>query len=403
MVPVSYAMERGRSEARPGIPHAVLEQVRSHKADMVDYVRRLCLLETPTDVPESQDAAHVLLSESLDDLGYRIRMIPGRGCGRHLLACPASRTRRNPTQLLVGHTDTVWPVGTLAAMPVRMENGCLFGPGTFDMKSGVVLILFALKVMAELGLEPPATPVVFINSDEETGSPDSKRHVRRLARCAQRAFILEPSLGMEGKLKTARKGVGHFDVTIRGKAAHAGLDPGRGVSAILELSHVVQELHRLSDEATGTTVNVGVIDGGIRPNVVAPVARAGVDVRIVNVEEGERIERRILGLEPSVPGVRLQVSGGIKIPPLERTPRNRRLWKVARAVGADLGLSLEEAMAGGGSDGNTTSLYTATLDGLGAVGDGAHAEHEHLEIDATVDRCALLVMLLMAPLDDGHV
>jgi glutamate carboxypeptidase len=286
-------------------------------------------------------------------------------------------------------------------MPVKVENGCLFGPGTFDMKSGVVLILFALKVLGELGLEPPATPVVFINSDEETGSPDSKRHVQRLARCARRAFILEPSLGADGKLKTARKGVGHFDVTIRGKAAHAGLDPRAGVSAILELSHVIQELHGLNEEDAGTTVNVGVIDGGIRPNVVAPVARAGVDVRIASVEDGERIERRILGLQPSVPGVTLRVSGGIKIPPLERTARNRRLWETARAAGAELGLTLDEAAAGGGSDGNTTSLYTATLDGLGAVGDGAHAEHEHMDIDATVDRCALLAMLLLAPLWDG--
>lgn len=398
---MSYAVERGGPQARPGLPHAVLEQVRSYRADIVDHVRRLCLLETPTDVPESQEPALAILSEALEGLGYRVRMIRGRGCGRHLLAAPADRPRGHPIQLLIGHTDTVWPVGTLVDMPVKLEDGLLFGPGAFDMKSGVVMILFALKVMAELGLEPPAMPVVFVNSDEETGSPDSKRHVRRLARCARRALILEPSLGAEGKLKTARKGVGHFDVAIRGKAAHAGLDPTAGVSAILELSHVIQTLHRLNDEATGTTVNVGVIDGGIRPNVVAPTARAGVDVRVVTVEDGERLESTILGLRPSVPGVSVEVKGGIKIPPLERTPRNRRLWEAAREAGAELGLSLDESMAGGGSDGNTTSRYTATLDGLGAVGDGAHAEHEHVDIDATVDRCALLALLLMAPLDDG--
>lgn len=397
---MSYALEHGLSQARPGLPRAVLEQARSHKADILDQLRRLCLLETPTDVPESQEAAHAVVSGILHDLGYRVRMIRGRGCGRHLLAAPADRPTGHPIQLLVGHTDTVWPVGTLVDMPVKVQDGSLFGPGAFDMKSGVVLILFALKVLAELGLEAPATPVIFINSDEETGSPDSKRHVRRLARCARRAFILEPSLGVEGKLKTARKGVGHFDVTIRGKAAHAGLDPASGVSAILELSHVIQRLHALNDEATGITVNVGVIDGGIRPNVVAPVARAGVDVRIVTVEDGERIERSIHGLQPSVPGVSLEVRGGIKIPPLERTPRNRRLWEAARMAGEEIGLALDEAMAGGGSDGNTTSLYTATLDGLGAVGDGAHAEHEHVDIDATVDRCALLAMLLLAPLTD---
>ena len=388
--------------ARAGVvdPEAVLEAVRAYRDELVDYLKRFALLETPTDHPGSQDAAHALLAEGLEPLGYRLRLIEGRGCGRHLLAYPAERAKGRPTQLLVGHTDTVWPVGTLAEMPVKLEDGRLCGPGTFDMKAGVTLIVFALKVLAELGLHPPATPVVFINSDEETGSPDSKRHVQRLARCARRAFILEPSLGVDGHLKTGRKGVGHFDITIKGKAAHAGLDPTSGASAILELSHVIQTLHRLNDEASGTTVNVGVIDGGIRPNVIAPIARAGVDVRITDSEAGERLERVIHGLEASVPGVSLTVSGGIKIPPLERTPRNRRLWETAREAGARLGMTLEEVTAGGGSDGNTTSLHTATLDGLGAVGDGAHAEHEHVEVDATVDRCALLVLMLMSQLDE---
>jgi glutamate carboxypeptidase len=287
-------------------------------------------------------------------------------------------------------------------MPVKIEEGRLHGPGTLDMKGGVTQMLFALRALRDLELEPSVTPVVFVNSDEEVGSPDSKPYVRMLARRVSRAFVLEPSLGIDGKIKTARKGVGRFEISIRGRASHAGLNPEAGASAILELSHVIQQLHALNDPERGTTINVGVIDGGIRPNVVAASARASVDARVATVQDGRRLEEAVYGIQPTTPGVELEITGGIRVAPLERTPRNRLLWESAKSLGAELGFELEEAMAGGGSDGNTTSQYTATLDGLGCVGDGAHADHEHIVIDPSVDRCALLARLLLAPIESAR-
>ena len=282
-------------------------------------------------------------------------------------------------------------------MPVEVGNGVIRGPGVYDMKGGLVQMVFALRALRELDLEPAVTPVVFINSDEEVGSKESARHIRRLARVAERVFVLEPSLGPSGKLKTARKGVGRFSVLVEGVAAHAGLNPEEGASAILELSYLIQALFALNDPARGTTVNVGTIDGGFSPNVIAPQSRAVVDVRVPTREEACRVKEQILGLKPLTPGVRLRVEGGMGRPPMERTPRNQRLWERARELGEALGLGLEEGMAGGASDGNTTSLFTATLDGLGAVGDGAHALHEFVYADRMVERCALLVLLLMEP------
>jgi glutamate carboxypeptidase len=265
------------------------------------------------------------------------------------------------------------------------------------MKAGLVEMLFALQALRELGLEAPVTPVCFINSDEEIGSRESTRYLRRLARLADRCMVLEPSLGLEGRIKTARKGVGRFVVKVKGRAAHAGLDPTAGASAILELSHVIQKLFRLNDHQRGTSVNVGVIDGGVRPNVVAPESSAIVDVRVEDRAEAERIEKTIHSLQAETPGVTLSIEGAIGRPPMERTPANRRFWQVATALADQLSLTLQEGTAGGGSDGNTTSLYSATLDGLGAVGDGAHADHEFVYLDQLPVRCCLLTLLLLAP------
>jgi glutamate carboxypeptidase len=291
----------------------------------------------------------------------------------------------------------VWPLGTLEEMPVEVGNGVVRGPGVYDMKGGLAQMVYALRALRTLGLKPPVTPVVFINSDEEVGSRDSRRHIRRLARVANRVFVLEPSLGSEGKLKIARKGVGRFSFFIEGKAAHAGLAPEGGASAVLELSHLIQTLHALNDPSRGTTVNVGVVEGGLSPNVVAPKSRAQVDVRVRTPEEAWRVTEAILGLEPATAGVALRVEGGIGRPPMERTPRNRALWETAGRLGEKIGAKLEEGTAGGASDGNTTSLYAATLDGLGAVGGGAHARHEFVYVDKMVERAALLALLLMEP------
>jgi glutamate carboxypeptidase len=378
---------------------AVLSHVRGMRDRMVDFVTRLATVESPSDDPTAQAPVHELIREALSAMEYEVKRIGGGVSGGHLYARPAQRGRGRPAQLLVGHCDTVWPRGTLAGMPVKLEDGRLHGPGVFDMKGGLTQIVFALETISDLELTPPATPVVFVNSDEEIGSPDSHRFVRLLARHVCRAYVAEPSYGPQGKLKTARKGVGRFEVEILGRASHAGLAPEAGASAILELGHVIRALHALTDAERGITVNVGVVEGGTRPNVVAARARALVDVRVVTAADGRWVEGAILGLAPHTPGVSLRVSGGVQTAPLERTPRNRRLWEQAQAAGRAIGIELGETLVGGGSDGNTTSQLTATLDGLGPVGDGAHAVHEHLVVDAWVDRCALLTLLIMAPVD----
>jgi glutamate carboxypeptidase len=377
-----------------------LEHVRSYHDEFVDFLAGLCQVESPTDHPDAQSGVHSILAPSLEELGFHVRIVPGRVSGNHLLAVPKRRGKRRAAQLLIGHSDTVWPMQTLERMPVHVNDGRLHGPGTLDMKGGLTLIVFALRVLRDLGLEPAVAPVVFVNSDEEVGSPDSKRHVRRLARSVRRALVLEPSLGPEGSIKTARKGLGKFEIVVKGRAAHAGLDPGAGASAIVELAHVIQALNGLNDPERGTTVNVGVIDGGTRRNVIAAEARASVDVRVATMDDGRRLEEAVNALEPVTPGVTLHIEGGVRVAPLERTPRNRALWETARWLGGEIGLELEEAMAGGGSDGNTTSLYTATLDGLGCVGDGAHADHEHIVIEPSLDRCALLARLMLSPAGD---
>jgi glutamate carboxypeptidase len=379
--------------------------VRAHLAGqrdrMVALLRRLTEAESPSVVPDAQAGLRELLVEAFDELGYVSRRVSGQSSGGMLYARPARRSRGRPSQLLLGHYDTVWPLGTLADMPFEVDGDVVRGPGVYDMKGGIVQGLLALDTIRHFGVEPAVTPVAFFNSDEEIGSRDSRRHIESLARRVDRVFVLEPSLGPGGKLKTTRKGIGRFTVRVKGEAAHAGLDPGKGASAILELSHVIQSLFALNDLDRGITVNVGNIDGGLRPNVVAPESTAIADVRVATLADAEAVETSILGLRPVVPGTELRIEGGFGRPALEPTPANRALWDQAQRLGADLGLKLEEAQAGGGSDGNTTSRYTATLDGLGAVGDGAHARHEHLRIGATLERAALLAMLLMQPPLDG--
>lgn len=364
---------------------------------MVDLLSRLARLESPTLEPHSQGPVFELLEEALASTGYRVRRLRGKSSGGQLFAVPSLRQRGRGAQLLLGHVDTVWERGTLERMPVTLADGQLRGPGVFDMKGGLVQAVFALRALRELGLEPPVTPVLFLNSDEEMGSAESTRPLRRLARRVQRVFVLEPALGPDGKLKTGRKGVGRFTVTVHGRAAHAGLAPEEGASAIVELAHVILRLQALADPARGITVNVGVVAGGTRSNVVAPEARAEIDVRVLTQADGAAIERAIRGLTPVTPGTRIVAEGAVDRPPLERTPRNRALFAKAQAAAGELGIALGEGTAGGGSDGNTTSLYTATLDGLGAVGDGAHAVHELVFVDRLPERAALLALLLLAP------
>ena len=364
---------------------------------MISLLAELAAIETPSDDFTAQRPILQRLKSEFEILDYRVRIIPGRSSGGHLFSRPITRTNTINSQLLLGHCDTVWPIGSLAKMPVQLEAGMMRGPGVYDMKAGLVEIIFALKSLQALKLQPEVAPIIFINSDEEIGSRESTRYVRRLAQLVDRALVLEPSLGLTGKLKTARKGVGRFSIKVRGKAAHAGLDPSAGNSAILELSHVIQKLFALNKPEQGVLVNVGVIDGGTRANVIAPESSAVIDVRVNTQENGERIEKAIHAIKPENPSVSLSIEGQIGRQPMERTPANQQLWVIATDLASSLNFELEQGTAGGGSDGNTTSLYTATLDGLGAVGDGAHAAHEFIYTDQLPKRCALLASLLLVP------
>jgi glutamate carboxypeptidase len=380
------------------LPKRILEHLEGTRAQMLELLELLVRSESPSDDPNAQGPMLDLLSDAFANRGFRPRVIPGKNSGGMLLATPVERPRFVPHQLVLGHCDTVWPIGTLESMPIRTEGGSFWGPGSYDMKAGLVQGLFALEALDAAGVDMlPVTPVFLINSDEEIGSRESTRVIKRFARCADRCFVLEPSLGPDGHLKTARKGVGRFTIRVRGKAAHAGLDPGMGASAILELSLIIQKLFALNDAEKGITVNVGTIDGGLSPNVVAPQSEAIVDVRAPTTEDAAHIEQAIHSLKAETPGTEVEVEGSIRRPPMERTPGNQKLWLLARRGADELGFEIEQAAAGGGSDGNTTSQYAPTLDGLGAVGAGAHAVNEHLILERMVERSALLARLLSFP------
>lgn len=384
---------------------SLLGYLESTKAELIQAVSDLACMESPSRVPESQRGVQGLLTSWLERLGFRVRVVPGRATGGHLLAVPARRTRRAPFQMLIGHTDTVWDLGTLEKMPVEFDEAqaVLRGPGVFDMKTGLVQAVFALRALRYVGLWPTVTPVFFLNSDEEIGSPESEVHIARLARRADRALVLEPALGPDGHLKTTRRGTGEVEVRVVGKASHAGLAPTEGASAIDELSHVIQALHALTDHERGVGVNVGEVRGGVRPNVVAPEAYAVVDLRVDTMEDARWLEEQIRGLRATTPGTRLEITGGVSRAPMEATPRNQALWQAAREAGERLGLKLEGSLSGGASDGNITSQFTATLDGLGPIGDGAHAAHEFVAVDRLVERTALLALVLLLPkMGDTH-
>jgi len=367
-----------------------------NRENMVLLLKKLVAEETPSADKEAQNRIMLLLKETLKEMDFYVCIVGGKKTGGYLYARPGHRVRHQPLQLLVGHCDTVWKKSTIEQMPITEADDKITGPGIFDMKAGLVQMIFAIKALKELDLPCKVTPVLLINSDEEIGSIESTRMITRLSRLANRAYILEPPLGLNGRLKTARKGIGKFILTVKGKSAHAGLNPDKGVSAIVELSYHIQNLFSLNDFEKGITVNVGMIQGGSSANVIAAESKAVIDVRVNNLADADFITRKIMGLKPVHEDSELRVEGRFGRPPMEKTNRNRQLWKLARDVGKTINLNLKEAKAGGGSDGNTTSLYTATLDGLGTVGDGAHANHEFIFTEKLVERTALLTLLLSA-------
>jgi glutamate carboxypeptidase len=397
---------------------AIGDFLAARRDDIARLLIELADLESPSLVPEPQRAIQEILTRRLEAIGFVAQLFPGEETGGHLYlsreeapqtapqaaAEGAGRAANGaPVQLLLGHTDTVWPIGTVRDMPVEWDEAedVIRGPGVFDMKAGIAQMVFALEALSELGLEPTVAPTIFLNSDEEIGSPESQGHVEQLGRVSSRVLVLEPALGPEGLIKTTRRGVIRFDIRVVGRAAHSGLAPGEGASAIEEMAHVTQSLHALTDPERGISVNVGTVSGGTAVNVVAAECCASVDVRVRTQADGRWVKDIIQRLEPTTPGTRLEIEMSLDRGPMEATPRNRFLWEAIQGCGKRLGLELGDAESGGASDGNTTSRYTATVDGLGAVGDGAHALHEHVRVSSLPERAALLALILMMPPMEG--
>ncbi|MFO7172172.1 MAG: M20 family metallopeptidase [Bacillota bacterium] len=378
------------------MPTDLIAYLTARQEEMLADIGRLVALESPSREEAGVSAAADQVAAWLAGLGAEVRRHPAPGYGTHLEARwpggPDAGNRK--PALLLAHLDTVHPLGTLARNPFRVEGDRAYGPGIADTKGGLVMGLYALRALRDLGRPLPRPVVYLITCDEEVGSPTSRPRIEALAREAAYALVLETA-GPGGALKTARKGVAGYRLTVIGRAAHAGNDYFAGVSANLELARLVQALHALSDPGTGTTVNVGVMAGGTRSNVVAERATAEVDVRFWTRAAAEAVDAAIRALRPAHPEARLEITGGVNRWPLERTPAVAELYEHARRLAAEFGYAVGEAAVGGASDGNLTAgVGLPTLDGLGAAGAGIHTEGEYLEVSHLVPRTALIARLL---------
>jgi len=362
---------------------------------MIDALRRFVVAESPSLEKSYADRCCGIIATEWRKHGLQVRRIPQRNRGDHLRIVSTSNSSRPSGQLLVlGHYDTVYASGTLKKMPFRLTAGKAYGPGTFDMKAGIVQALFAHRALQNLNLASNKRIVFLWTSDEEIGSDSSRKLIETEARRSDAVFVLEPSFGPRGMIKTARKGVGEAEIIVHGRASHAGLAPEEGINAVHELCHQLSQILKWNNPHHGTTVNADIIQGGTRTNVIADRALAVLDLRATSIAEMTRIERQLLALKPHVRGARLEIHGGFNRSPLERK-MSAALFKRARSLAAQMNLSLKECVVGGGSDGNlTAALGIPTLDGLGAVGDGAHSTHEHILIAAMPIRAALLAALL---------
>ncbi len=375
----------------------VLALLESRRGETLALVRALVEAESPSGDVEGSRAVVGLLAEAAREVEgvNSIERVESPEYGEHLrVSAFGDGLGESQTILLVGHTDTVHPRGTINERPWREEGGRIYGPGIFDMKANCALALEALRACARLALAPRRPVVLLLTCDEEVGSLTGRALVEEETRKAHTVLVLEPSAS-GGRVKTARKGTGIFTMTAHGVAAHAGLEPEKGASAILELARQTERLHSLTDPARGVSVNVGVFNGGTRSNVVAAEARAEIDLRFSAAEDAQRLEEAILGARPFDERVRLTIEGGVNRPPLERTAQVASLFELARGVAAHLDFELGEASVGGASDGNfAAALGVPVLDGLGVDGDGAHAAHEHIESAALARRAALIAGLI---------
>jgi glutamate carboxypeptidase len=368
-----------------------LDYCVTNNAWLLEFIEALVAIESPSDDPAAVNACGRELSSRLESIGGAVTRVPSSTAGDHLRV----EFGTGSTQiLLLGHFDTVWPVGQLGRMPLKREGGRLYGPGVFDMKAGIGLAALATRALLEQGALVDTRLVMLWTTDEEIGSGTSRGLIETEAAKSRAVLVFEPSLP-GGALKTSRKGVGQFELIARGVSAHAGLDPGKGISAIRELAHQILAIDQLQDPANGVTLTAGVISGGTRANVVPAEARATIDARANTRADAERIQKAMRALLPKIAGARLEVSGGFDRPPLERTADVVTLFELAKSAAAEIGATLDEGSAGGGSDGNfTAALGIPTLDGFGAIGDGAHAIHEHVDIDALAPRAATIAGVL---------
>ena len=373
----------------------VRASLEPRRREMVDLLGRLVRIESPSDDPEGLARFADELTSLFAAYGP-VETIQADDTRRHLRLSVAGADASEAHAVALCHYDTVWPKGTLQRIPFSVDaDGVARGPGCFDMKGGIVTLYFALLALRDRGLQPRRRLEVLFTGDEEIGSQTSRALIEHAAQGAALAYVLESPLP-GGTLKTARKGTGDYLVRITGRAAHAGVEPQKGISAIGELAHQVLALHALNDYSVGTTVNVGVVHGGTRPNVVAAEAEAHVDVRVQTLAEAERIDAAIRGLQPRLQGAVLDIDGGLNRPPMERSEAMANLFEHARRIAAAMGVDLREGSTGGGSDGNfTAAIGVPTLDGLGAEGEGAHAAHEHVLTESFPRRVALLAGLLI--------
>ncbi len=378
-----------------------LREMRRHLARrrpaMVRLLRALVELESPTTEPPAVARLARFLAREWRRRGARVRLLPQAKHGPILRAELSLGRGRPQGQLLVlGHLDTVYPLGWLRRAPFRLRGGRAYGPGTVDMKSGLVQALFAVDALRELNQAPAKKLVFLFTSDEETGSVAGRPLLEREARRSDAVLVLEPSSGIQGALKTARKGVGSFELIVHGRAAHSGIEPEKGVNAIAELAEQLVRIRKFAKPRQGLTINANVVEGGTRSNVIADWARAQIDVRVPRQRDARRIERRMRALRPVDRRARLEIRGGVDRPPLERTAQVARLFRQAQRLAKALGFRLEESSTGGGSDGNfTAALGIPTLDGLGGVGGGAHTPDEFVVVRRLPERTALLAALLL--------
>ena len=372
----------------------ILQFLKAREQEMVDMLCRLVQMESPSGNRPALAPMSDALATEFQKLGGRPKLHRQQAAGDHLQIDFPSANGRQPV-LLLGHYDTVWDVGTLAAIPCRVAQGRVWGPGSFDMKGGIVQMMFALRALRELRGDLSRSVTVLLVSDEEIGSETSRAITEGLAKKSAAVLVCEPAQSLAGALKTARKGVGDYIVKVTGRAAHAGVDFPAGQSATHELAKQISRIESFTELKRGLTVNVGVIRGGTRTNVVAAEALAEVDVRIPKLSDRPRVEKKFRSLKPFNKKCKLEVTGGINRPPMERTPAVVQLFNTAKQIAGDLGWELKEASTGGGSDGNfTAALGIPTLDGLGAVGEGAHATNESVVISELPRRAALLASLI---------